>query len=473
MKTNIVYDDLLLLMNSISDYAIIRLDTDGNITSWNTGAEKIKSYTANEVIGKNFSIFYSPEDRTSGVPQANLQLAALSGSYTGTGWRTRKDGSVFWADMVITALYTDNNKLRGFVKITRDLTPQKEMADELERLHQRAEQSISKKLDATLKERNTILESIGDAFFAVDQHWIVTYWNKKAEKVLQMPKRRIVGYPLWAVFSSSVGSISYQRYHEALHTGREVHFEDHYAPLNVWYEISAYPSGKGLSVYFKDITARKIAESQLMAITSALEVSEKNYSDLFQLSPLPMFVFELGSLKFLDVNDAFVEHYGYSREELLSMDLKEIRPPEEVSAFETGLLQDRPDKRSERLGVYKHRKKNGEVIQVDIQSNFINYQGKPAKVTIAADVTERLNYIKAIENQNEKLQEISWAQSHLVRAPLAKVMALIPLLKDTGEDKEQQEQLLEYLNSSANELDEVIKSITDKAQKGDHPILPK
>ena len=471
MKTNVVYDDLLLLMNSISDYAIIRLDTNGNITSWNTGAEKIKSYKADEVIGKNFSMFYLPEDRATGMPQANLQLAALSGSYAGTGWRMRKDGSMFWADMVITALYTDDNKLRGFVKITRDLTQQKEMADELERLHQRAEQSISKKLDATLKERNTILESIGDAFFAVDQHWIVTYWNKKAEKVLHMPKRKILGHPLWAVFSESVGSLSYHRYHEAIHTGKAVHFEDHYAPLNVWYEISAYPSGKGLSVYFKDVTARKVAENQLKAIAAALEVSEKNYSELFQLSPLPMFVFESDSLKFLDVNDAFIAHYGYSREELLLMDLRGIRPAEEVPALEARLLQDQSGKGNERLGIYKHRKKNGEVIQVDIQSNFIHYQGKAAKVTIAADVTERLNYIQAIEAQNEKLREISWAQSHLVRAPLAKIMALIPLLKDMKADNDQLEQLLEYLNSSANELDEVIKSITEKAQKGDHPIL--
>jgi len=470
MKSNIVYDDLLLLMNSISDYAIIRLDTNGDITSWNTGAEKIKIYKADEVIGKNFSIFYSPEDLAAGAPQANLQLAALSGSYAGTGWRRRKDGSQFWADMVITALYTDDNKLRGFVKITRDLTQQKEMADELERLHQRAEQSISQKLDATLKERNTILESIGDAFFAVDRHWIVTYWNKKAEKVLQTPKRKILGYPLWAVFADSIGSVSYQRYHEALHAGKAVHFEDYYAPLDIWYDISAYPSGKGLSVYFKDITARKAAENQLKAIAAALAVSEKNYSELFHLSPLPMFVFELDSLKFLDVNAAFVEHYGYSREELLLMDLKGIRPLEDVPAFEAGLVQDQPDSRIERLGVYKHRKKNGEVIQVDIQSNFIHYQGKAAKVTIAADVTERLNYIQAIETQNEKLREISWAQSHLVRAPLAKIMALIPLINDAKEDHGQ---LLAYLNSSANELDEVIKNITDKAQKGDHPLSPK
>jgi PAS domain S-box-containing protein len=186
-----------------------------------------------------------------------------------------------------------------------------------------------------------------------------------------------------------------------------------------------------------------------------------------------MYVFEQESLKFLDVNAAFLKHYGYTAEELLLMDLKVIRPPEEIPVFEAGLLKDNPDKRSEPPGVYKHRKKNGDIIQVDIQSNFIRYKGKNAKVTIAADVTERLNYIKAIETQNEKLREISWIQSHVVRAPLARIMGLIPLVRDMKDDDEQLEQMFEYLIASANELDEMIKSITDKTRMADYQLLPK
>src|ERR1700761_3617617 len=117
-QSNTPNDDLLLLMNSIQDYAIIRLDTKGNIVTWNKGAENIKGYHPEEVIGKNYSIFYLADDIKNGVPQANLNLAKANGSYARTGWRVRKDGSVFWADMVITALYADNGDLRGFVKIT-------------------------------------------------------------------------------------------------------------------------------------------------------------------------------------------------------------------------------------------------------------------------------------------------------------------------------------------------------------------
>jgi PAS domain S-box-containing protein len=212
--------------------------------------------------------------------------------------------------------------------------------------------------------------------------------------------------------------------------------------------------------------------SERKKIVSSLEKSEKKYSELFHLSPLPMYVFELETLNFLDANDAFIKHYGYAREELLRMNIKQIRPPEEIPALEIGLLRDSKDHKDNSLGVYKHLKRNGELIEVDIQSNFIQFKGKNAKVTIATDITERLNYIKAIEYQNEKLREISWIQSHIVRAPLARIMGLIPLIKDFNEDEDDKEKMLEYMFLAASELDEIIKNITDKTKAADYKIDP-
>jgi PAS domain S-box-containing protein len=209
--------------------------------------------------------------------------------------------------------------------------------------------------------------------------------------------------------------------------------------------------------------------SERKRIVGALAESEKKYQELFQLSPLPMFVFELETLVFMDVNDAFIQHYGYTREEILRMNLRDIRPPEEVSALEHGLLTINPG--NESMGIYKHRKKNGDVIQVDIQSNFISCKGKDAKVTIATDVTERLSYIHAIEAQNERMREISWIQSHVVRAPLARIMGLLPLVKELSGNNDEREKMFEYLLSSANELDDLIKNITDKTTRADYPII--
>jgi len=205
---------------------------------------------------------------------------------------------------------------------------------------------------------------------------------------------------------------------------------------------------------------------------SALEESEEKYSELFHSSPLPMFVFEIETQNFLDVNEAFIEHYGYSRDEFLKMNLMEIRPFEEFPSLERLLAGDDCDHKNHRLGVFKHLKKNGEVIQVDIRSNLIQYKGKNAEVTIATDITERLNYIKAIEQQNERLREISWMQSHVVRAPLARIMGLVPLLKDLKENREEMEQMLDYLLLSANELDGVVKEITNKTRIKDDKQCP-
>jgi len=197
-------------------------------------------------------------------------------------------------------------------------------------------------------------------------------------------------------------------------------------------------------------------------IVSELAESERRYSELFHLSPLPMYVFALDTLDFLDVNDAFIKYYGYAREEIFKMNLRQIRPEEEIEAFEKALASDSKDQRNRNLGIHMHLKKNGDIIQVDIQSNFILYKGREAKITVATDVTERLNYIKAIEEQNERLREISWIQSHVVRAPLARIMGLIHVIKDMKDNTEEKETTLDYIILSANELDEVIKNITSK-----------
>lgn len=197
-------------------------------------------------------------------------------------------------------------------------------------------------------------------------------------------------------------------------------------------------------------------------IVSELAESERKYSELFHLSPLPMYVFALDTLDFLDVNDAFIKYYGYTRKEIFSMNLRQIRPEEEIDVFEKAIASDTKDQRNRNLGIYMHLKKNGEIIQVEVQSNFILYKGREAKITVASDVTERLKYIKAVEQQNETLREISWIQSHVVRAPLARIMGLIHVIKGMKDNSEEKATTLDYIMLSANELDEVIKNITAK-----------
>jgi PAS domain S-box-containing protein len=119
------------LVEAVVDYAIFQLDQNGYISTWNRGAERIKGYAPNEIIGQHFSVFYTPEDRQSGVPQQALRTATESGRYEAEGWRVRKDGSRLWAMVVIDAIYNDNGKVVGFAKVTRDMTERHETELEL------------------------------------------------------------------------------------------------------------------------------------------------------------------------------------------------------------------------------------------------------------------------------------------------------------------------------------------------------
>jgi PAS domain S-box-containing protein len=117
----------------VTDYAIFMLDPEGNVTNWNTGAQHIKGYTAEEIVGQHFSRFYSPEDLEAGIPAKALETARREGRFTAEGWRLRKDGERFWASVVIDTIRDESGELIGFAKVTRDLTERREAELELER----------------------------------------------------------------------------------------------------------------------------------------------------------------------------------------------------------------------------------------------------------------------------------------------------------------------------------------------------
>ncbi len=130
-------EHLRLLVDGVRDYAIFMLDPSGQVASWNQGAERIKGYKANEIIGRHFSCFYPPEELQNGKPERELQKAIAEGHYAEEGWRIRKDGSRFWAHVEITALRDNTGKLRGFSKVTRDVTEQRRAEELLRESEQR------------------------------------------------------------------------------------------------------------------------------------------------------------------------------------------------------------------------------------------------------------------------------------------------------------------------------------------------
>src|SRR6185312_8363014 len=134
------------LVEAVVDYAIFQLDTSGHITSWNSGARRIKGYEHSEIIGKHFSTFYTDEDRQTGVPDGALVTAATTGKYEAEGWRVRKDGSKFWALVVIDAIRDDSGELVGFAKVTRDITERREAQQKLQATQEQL--AASQKMEA-------------------------------------------------------------------------------------------------------------------------------------------------------------------------------------------------------------------------------------------------------------------------------------------------------------------------------------
>ena len=155
-------ENFRMLVDSVRDYAIVLLPPTGTVASWNGGAQRIKGYAAHEIVGKHMSVFYTPEEVEAGKPARLLNQAAEEGRIEDEGWRVRKDGSRFWADVVLTAIRGDDGELRGFAKVTRDLTERRRMEEDLRRsrdeLEKRVEERTAELLRSTEAEKRLARE---------------------------------------------------------------------------------------------------------------------------------------------------------------------------------------------------------------------------------------------------------------------------------------------------------------------------
>ena len=158
-----------LLLDGVKDFAIYMVDPDGRVLSWNAGATRMKGYSSEEILGQHFSRFYTPEDQAKGKPSEELRAAITHGRFEEQGLRTRKDGSVFWASVVITPMYDDKGTLRGFSKIARDITERR-----------RAEEALRTQ---TLM-LQSVLDSMGEGLVAADEQGKFLIWNRAAENIV-------------------------------------------------------------------------------------------------------------------------------------------------------------------------------------------------------------------------------------------------------------------------------------------------
>jgi PAS domain S-box-containing protein len=187
-----------LLVESVREYAIFILDPQGNVATWNSGAELIKGYKAEEIIGQHFSRFYPPEAIARHHPVQELEVAAQTGRFEEEGWRVRKDGTRFWANVVITALRDASGELVGFGKVTRDLTRQRAHEEELKQSEERFRLLVDRVTDY--------------AIFMLDVNGYIATWNSGAERIKGYAAEEIVGRHFRTFYPKDVADSGYPEY---------------------------------------------------------------------------------------------------------------------------------------------------------------------------------------------------------------------------------------------------------------------
>jgi len=289
------------MVDAVEEYAIFTLDPAGRVRSWNHGAERIKGYDADEAIGEHVSVFYTDEDRASSVPERNLEAAARVGSVEDEGWRVAKDGSRFWANVTITAIRDDDGELKGYTKVTRDMTDRR-----------RRERQVRRQRDELKRELDDVFDRIDDAFVGLDTEYRITYVSDRAADLLGRAPGELAGREFAEAFPEVVGTRFERESFRAMDTQEQRSFEAYYDPLDAWFETTLFPSDTGLSVYFRDVTERKERERELERYESIVEtVDDGVYA-----------VDEDG--RFVMANDAFCEMAGREREELLGREARVV-----------------------------------------------------------------------------------------------------------------------------------------------------
>jgi PAS domain S-box-containing protein len=245
------------ILESATDYAILTIDPQARVTSWNTGAANLLGWSAVEALGLDSRVIFTPEDRARGAVEAEIAQAVAEGRAEDERWHVRQDGSRFWGSGLLVPLHGG----QGFLKIMRDRT---------------AQHRTELALQASEDRFRSMVERISDAFLTLDLDWRVTYANRRVEQDTGRRLLDLLGRDVRQVFPALRGSEIERACLEAL-AGQEPVQREVYSPLDGrWLLLSAYPADEGLSVFWLDVTGRKEAEERQALLLRELNHRVKN-----------------------------------------------------------------------------------------------------------------------------------------------------------------------------------------------------
>ncbi|AKF04442.1 PAS domain-containing sensor histidine kinase [Sandaracinus amylolyticus] len=412
-----------LLVAGAREYAIFLLDAHGRVASWNSGAERIKGYRASEILGQPYDVFFLPEDRASGEPSRLLAEARVNGEHKGRHRRLRKDGSVFWADVTLTAVFDDSGALRGFSKITRDATAQ-----------------VEAEAEAMQRERlSAILESAVDAIIATDSSGRIALFNRAAERAFGCTAADAVGRSIETFLPGArLSSISEEcSAHRPLPglvadagpfstlEARRANGEEF--PVEVTFAPTEIGGARYYAAIVRDISARVRAERARREAESRLEEIADNTSALIYIKDREG--------RFLLVNRAFERVFGLTRAQMLGKTDADFFSPDLVARFRESDLE--VVARGSALTVEELVPVGGRLrTNLSVKFPLRDEDGEIyATGGISTDVNEQVEARDALEREGQLRELFVGVLAHDLRNPLnAIIMTSAALLARRGLD---------------------------------------
>jgi PAS domain S-box-containing protein len=492
-------DQFRLLVQEVEEYAIFLLDPEGQVVSWNPGAQRIKGYSKEEILGAHFSAFYPKQDLQSGKPKRALRCATQAGRWVDEGWRLRNDGSRFWARVTITAL-RDGGQLQGFAKVTRDLTDRREHELELKRRTEEAEREtallrLMQSVAEMANRADHLKDALENAIPAICEHigWPVghVYWIREERD------RPLVPSGIWHLDDAS-----------------------RYDPLRAVTEAVDFRAGESLpgrvaatdeSAWIRDVTSDQTFvrskradnigvngafavpirragttvailelfsgrpeerdEELLEAIESvgvqlsqvaereaayrSLRESEEKFRALAEQSLVGIGLIQNGIYEY--VNPTFAGYFGYNPDELIGRSPGAIFHPEDLKTVKKEVKHRVKGEKTEARYTARGLTREGDTIYLELYGRRIEYQGEPAIVGAALDVTERRRLeeelLRVQDAERQRLgRELHDGVGSLLTAAGIQISGLLCDFEDGGQiDSGALEDALSYVKEAGEE----------------------
>ncbi|WP_162417191.1 PAS domain S-box protein [Cyclobacterium roseum] len=431
------------ILDSISD-AFYAVDAHWNFTYFNKEAENLLKKSADEVLGRNLWEIFYPANGTF-LEEVYRHVASTGQS---ENFEYQYPGNGAWYEITT---YPSSGGISSYFK---NIDERKKAAQELEKAY---------------RERNEILESISDAFFAVDESWTVTYWNKQAESILGRVKKDMVGKNLWEEYPDAIDSDFYRQYHQAMDSGETVRFEEYYPTLDIWIEVTVYPSENGLSIYFKDITLRKAADIRLVNANQRFELATQATNDAIWDWDIDndTFVRSTNISKFFGNRTATeMNSSQFWQDHFHQDDLPELK-----ASIQRSL--DSPDVVRWEME-YRILNEQQDIIYVKDRGVILRDEnGKPRRMVGAmTDLTRQKklqtelnqineslkNYAKELERSNEELEQFAFITSHDLQEPLRMISSFMDQLRRKYADQldDKALQYIHYATDGAKRMKQII-----------------